>query len=149
LEAALVDAMGRQTAVLLQMWEIVVQQREALKSGRLPVLQDLMRSLQGISAQARTEEASRDREARRLAAALGCDPCVSALAEALGDGGGGAPSGSGRGPYPGGEATPGGDPTPFPPGGRKSGPSAAPPGGIPALGGVDDGDPPEHGLPRI
>ncbi|HQK24592.1 MAG TPA: flagellar export chaperone FlgN [Synergistaceae bacterium] len=88
MEAALVDAMGRQTAVLLQMWEIVVQQREALKSGRLPVLQDLMRSLQGISAQARTEEASRDREARRLAAALGCDPCVSALAEALGDGGG-------------------------------------------------------------
>lgn len=83
MEAALVDAMGRQTAVLLQMWEIVVQQREALKSGRLPVLQDLMRSLQGISAQARTEEASRDREARRLAAALGCDPCVSALTQAV------------------------------------------------------------------
>lgn len=80
--------MCRQTAVLLRMWEIVVQQREALKSGRLPALQDLMRSLQGISAQARMEEASRDREAKRLAASLGCDPRISALADALGGEGG-------------------------------------------------------------
>ena len=80
--------MCRQTAVLLRMWEIVVQQREALKSGRLPALQELMRSLQGISAQARTEEASRDREARLLASALGCEPRISALADALGGAGG-------------------------------------------------------------
>ena len=84
MEAALVDAMCRQTAVLLRMWEIVVQQREALKSGRLPALQELMRSLQGISAQARREEASRDREAKLLASALACEPRISALADALG-----------------------------------------------------------------
>ena len=84
MEAALVDAMCRQTAVLLRMWEIVVQQREALKSGCLPVLQDLMRSLQGISAEARREEASRDREAKLLASALACEPRISSLADALG-----------------------------------------------------------------
>jgi Mg2+ and Co2+ transporter CorA len=79
----LIPLLEQQTKMLLELWDVIVRQREALREERLSSLQELMKNAQALSAKARASEAARERETKALAEVLGCDPTVSALAAKL------------------------------------------------------------------
>ncbi len=79
----LIPLLEQQTQTLLELWDVIVRQREALREERLSSLQELMKNAQSLSVRARTFEAARERETKALAALLGCDATVSALAAKL------------------------------------------------------------------
>lgn len=79
----LIPLLEQQTQMLLELWDVIVRQREALREERLSSLQELMKNAQSLSAKARAFEAARERETKALAAVLGCDPTISALAAKL------------------------------------------------------------------
>jgi Mg2+ and Co2+ transporter CorA len=79
----LIPLLEQQTQTLLELWDVIVRQREALREERLSSLQELMKNAQSLSVRARTLEAARERETKALAALLGCDATVSALAAKL------------------------------------------------------------------
>jgi hypothetical protein len=61
----------------------VSEQRERVKSGDRPALQELMKRVQDISFRVQAQEAQRARLTQMLAEELGCGPHLSALAGAL------------------------------------------------------------------
>lgn len=83
--AELIGLLGRQQQALREVIELAQRQREALRQGRLDVLQDLLSRMGQVAFTAQQAEAERDAAARALAASLGVEPRLSALSEALGD----------------------------------------------------------------
>ena len=81
--SSLGDALTKQAEILRTLGEVTVRQREALKEGRLELLQDLFRELQKIGFSAEALENQRGKMAAELAAQLGCEPKVSAICERL------------------------------------------------------------------
>ncbi len=81
--AALGAVLARQAEALRALADVTVQQREALRNGRLELLQDLFRELQKIGFSAEALENQRGKMAGELAAQLGCEPKVSAICERL------------------------------------------------------------------
>jgi len=79
----LIPLLEQQTQTLLELWDVIVRQREALREERLSSLQELMKNAQSLSVKARAFEVARERETKALAAVLGCDSTVSALAAKL------------------------------------------------------------------
>lgn len=73
----LVPLLEQQAQTLLELWSVVVQQREALREERLSSLQDLMKKAQALSSRARALEAAREKETNSLAGILGCAPVLS------------------------------------------------------------------------
>ena len=71
-EADLIDAL----------LELVVEQREAIKSGNHTGMQDLMKSIQEVFFRIQAQEAHRARVASETAKAWGCEPRLSALLSA-------------------------------------------------------------------
>ena len=81
--SSLGDALAKQAEVLRTLGEVTVRQREALKEGRLELLQDLFREQQAAGFAAEAAEERRRRAASELAAALGCESNVSAICSRL------------------------------------------------------------------
>ncbi len=81
--SSLGDALAKQAEILRTLGEVTVRQREALKEGRLELLQDLFREQQAAGFAAEAAEERRRRAASELAAALGCEPNVSAICSRL------------------------------------------------------------------
>ncbi len=73
----LVAILEEQGQVLLRMWHVAVEQREALKEGRLSALQEMMREFQTLSSRALALEASRHRESLALGKELSCPPVLT------------------------------------------------------------------------
>ena len=67
--AALGELLGRQAETLQAMADVTVKQREALREGRLELLQDLFRELQNLGFSAEALENHRGKMAARLAEA--------------------------------------------------------------------------------
>jgi len=81
--SSLGDALAKQAEILRTLGEVTVRQREALKEGRLDLLQDLFREQQAAGFAAEAAEERRRRAASELAAALGCESNVSAICSRL------------------------------------------------------------------
>lgn len=77
--AALEALLARQAETLRGLADVTVQQREALQSGRLELLQDLFRELQNLGFAAEALENQRTKIAGELASQLGCQPTISAI----------------------------------------------------------------------
>ncbi len=73
----LVLFLKEESDVLLRMWEVAVEQREALKEGRLSALQDLMKEFQSLSSKALAMEASRERKSLELGKRYDCRPVLT------------------------------------------------------------------------
>lgn len=83
--AELIGLLGRQQQALREVAELAQRQREALRQGRLDVLQDLLGRMGQAAFAAQQAEADRDTAARALAVSCGVEPRLSALVEALGE----------------------------------------------------------------
>jgi hypothetical protein len=79
----LVETLVKQDEILSELLSITQKQREALKSGRLPYLQELMSEMRHTSVRAQAIEAKRGRATADLAGDLGCDAVVSSITGAL------------------------------------------------------------------
>ncbi|NLA90952.1 MAG: hypothetical protein GX843_04860 [Synergistaceae bacterium] len=77
--AALGELLGRQAETLQAMADVTVQQREALREGRLELLQDLFRELQNLGFSAEALDNERSKISAKLAEQLGCEETVSAI----------------------------------------------------------------------
>ncbi len=73
----LVSILEEQGQVLLQMWQLAVRQRDALKEGHFSALQEMMKEFQAFSARALALEASRQRESVVLGKKLSCPPVLT------------------------------------------------------------------------
>ncbi len=73
----LIALLEEQGQVLLQMWRVAVEQREALKEGRLSALQDTIKEFQALSSRALALEACRHRESLLLGEKLSCPPVLT------------------------------------------------------------------------
>lgn len=71
------DAMLKQDEILSELLDIVSKQREALKTGRLSDLQDLMSDMRHVSVRCQAIETKRSRLAEAAAGVLRCEPVVS------------------------------------------------------------------------
>jgi hypothetical protein len=83
---ALTHAMLEEAELLDELIDLVTEQREAVKDDDRELMQDLMKDVQDVFFSIQTKEAQRTRLAESLAAALGCEPRLSALAAAISDG---------------------------------------------------------------
>lgn len=77
--AALEALLARQAETLRGLVDVTVQQREALQTGRLELLQDLFKDLQNFGFAAEALENQRTKITALLANQLGCEPTISAL----------------------------------------------------------------------
>ena len=82
----LADVLLQQTEALQEVVDVVTRQREALKTGRLDLLQDLMKELHDASFRAQALERNREIEVAALAKILRVRPTLSAFLEALNEG---------------------------------------------------------------
>ncbi|ACZ18900.1 hypothetical protein Taci_0664 [Thermanaerovibrio acidaminovorans DSM 6589] len=80
----LIKTLEMQDEVLGQLGDLLVKQREALKDGRLQVLQDLFKEMQFVSVKAQALETKRSRLSSALAAQMGCEPVLSQLSDVVG-----------------------------------------------------------------
>ena len=83
MSSSLGEALTRQAELLRTLADVTVQQREALKEGRLELLQDLFREQQAAGFAAEAAEERRRRAASNLAKTLECEPHVSAICSRL------------------------------------------------------------------
>ena len=72
--SSLADALAKQAETLRRLGDATVRQREALKEGRLELLQDLFKEQQAAGFAAEAAEERRRREAACLAKSLDCEP---------------------------------------------------------------------------
>ena len=79
----LVDTLIKQDEILSELLSVTLKQREALKDGRIPDLQDLMSEMRHISVRAQAIETKRERAASDVAGEIGCEPVVSEIIRAL------------------------------------------------------------------
>ena len=80
---ALGDVLAGQAQVLRTLGDVTVRQREALRDGRLELLQDLFKEMQSISFTAEALEGRRCRLAGELAKEFGCHSSLAALCAVL------------------------------------------------------------------
>lgn len=80
---ALGDVLAGQAQVLRTLGDVTVRQREALREGRLELLQDLFREMQSLSFSAEALEVRRSRLAEDLAKELACPSSLAALCAVL------------------------------------------------------------------
>jgi predicted RNase H-like nuclease (RuvC/YqgF family) len=81
--ALLVETLVKQDEILSELLSITLKQREALKDGCLPILQDLMSEMRHTSVRAQAIETKRGRAAADIASDLGCGAVVSEIIRAL------------------------------------------------------------------
>ena len=79
----LLDTLIKQDEILCELSSVALKQREALKDGRMPDLQDLMSEMRHISVRAQAIETKRERTASDVAAEFGCGPVVSEIIRML------------------------------------------------------------------
>ncbi|MCL2684564.1 MAG: flagellar protein FlgN [Synergistaceae bacterium] len=79
----LVETLAKQDEILCELLSVTQKQREALKDGRMPDLQDLMSEMRHISVRAQAIETKRERMVSEFAAEIGCEPVVSGIIRAL------------------------------------------------------------------
>jgi hypothetical protein len=79
----LVEALVKQDEILSELLSITQSQREALKEGRMPRLQELMSEMRHTSVRAQAIETKRARVSAEIAADLGCEAVVSKIAGVL------------------------------------------------------------------
>ncbi|MDR3254727.1 MAG: flagellar biosynthesis protein FlgN [Synergistaceae bacterium] len=79
----LADTLLKQDEILSELLDNTLKQREALKGGRLSVLQDLMSGLRHVSVRCQAIETKRTRSAEDLSRDLGCAAVVSDIVSAL------------------------------------------------------------------
>ena len=84
--AHLIDVLLQQTQALQETLDVAVRQREALKSGRLDLLQGLMKELHDASFRAQALDRRREQEAASLARTLGVHPRLSEILAKLNEG---------------------------------------------------------------
>ncbi len=75
----LLQTLRRQTEAIRQVVDLVRQQREALKEGRLELLNDLLRSTDKAQREAAAAESLRKTSVQKLAAERDCEPTLDAL----------------------------------------------------------------------
>ena len=80
---ALFETLTRQDEILSELLSVTLKQREALKEGRMPDLQDLMSEMRHVSVRAQAIETKRERTASDVAEEIGCEPVVSEIIRAL------------------------------------------------------------------
>ena len=80
---ALGDVLAGQAQVLRTLGDVTVRQREALREGRLELLQDLFKEMQSLSFTAEALEGRRCRLAEVLAKEFGCPSSLAALCYVL------------------------------------------------------------------
>ena len=80
---ALGDVLAGQAQVLRTLGDVTVRQREALREGRLELLQDLFKEMQSLSFTAEALEGRRCRLAEELAKKNGCPSSLSDLCSVL------------------------------------------------------------------
>ena len=80
---ALGDVLAGQAQVLRTLGDVTVRQREALREGRLELLQDLFKEMQSLSFSAEALEGRRSRLAGELAKEFECPSSLSALCSVL------------------------------------------------------------------
>lgn len=83
--SSLGEALAKQAEILRTLGKVVVRQREALKEGRLELLQDLFREQQAAGFAAEAAEERRRRNAAELAKTLGCEPKITSICSRLPD----------------------------------------------------------------
>ena len=81
----LTETLLKQDEILSELLSLIEKQREALREGRLSVLQSLTSDLRHISVRCQAIETKRMRTAEELAHSLGCAPVVSEIIAALDD----------------------------------------------------------------
>ena len=79
----LLETLIKQDEILCELLDVTLKQREALKEGRMPDLQDLMSDMRHISVRAQAIEMKRERTAADVASEIGCDPVVSEIIRTL------------------------------------------------------------------
>ena len=79
----LAETLVKQDEILSELLSITRLQREALKEGRLPYLQELMSEMRHTSVRAQAIETKRSRLSAEIAADLGCEAVVSKIANVL------------------------------------------------------------------
>ena len=79
----LIETLERQEEILAELLDIVVQQREVIKSGKLAELQELMSEMRRVSVRCQAIETKRVRVAEELASRLQCSPIVADIIVAL------------------------------------------------------------------
>ena len=79
----LLETLVKQDEILCELLSVTLKQREALREGRMPDLQDLMSEMRHISVRAQAIETRRVRIASDVAAEIGCEPVVSEIIRAL------------------------------------------------------------------
>ena len=84
--AHLIDVLLQQTQALQETLDVAVRQREALKSGRLDLLQGLMKELHDASFRAQALDRRREQEAASLARTLGVHSRLSEILAMLNEG---------------------------------------------------------------
>ena len=80
---ALIDTMLDEADLLDDLLDAVVEQRESIKSGDHAVVQSLMKRVQDISFRVQAKENQRAGLTESLSKKLGCEPYLSALAQAI------------------------------------------------------------------
>ncbi|MFA7621996.1 MAG: flagellar export chaperone FlgN [Aminobacteriaceae bacterium] len=81
--SSLADALTKQAETLRRLGDATVRQREALKEGRLELLQDLFKEQQAAGFAAEAAEERRRREAANLAKSLDCEPRIGTICTRL------------------------------------------------------------------
>ncbi|MDD4364825.1 MAG: flagellar export chaperone FlgN [Synergistales bacterium] len=84
ISADMIGLLERQEKLLREVVEIALRQREALRQGRLDLLQDLLDRMRQTAFEAQQIESDRNAAAQALAASLGVEPRLDVLAEAIG-----------------------------------------------------------------
>ena len=73
----LVETLNRQDEILKELWELVVKQRDIMKTGKVTDLQAIMSEMRHVSVRCQAIEAKRSRAAEELSILLECKPVVS------------------------------------------------------------------------
>lgn len=81
----LLQTLRRQTEAIRQVVDLVRQQREALKEGRLDLLNDLLRSTDRAQREAAAAESLRQVSVQKLSAEQDCEPTLDALVARMGE----------------------------------------------------------------
>ena len=80
---ALINAMLDEADLIDELLDAVVEQRESVKDGDHSVMQGLMKRVQDISFRVQAKENQRAALTESLSKELGCEPYLSALAQAV------------------------------------------------------------------
>ena len=81
--ALLAETLQKQDEILGELLSVVLKQRDALKSGRIAEVQELMSELRHVSVRCQAIETKRQRAAGELSKEVGAEPIISEIVKAL------------------------------------------------------------------